>query len=92
MSQELMRQLEHLHAELARQSSLDPETEKSLRALLAEIPAALEKSRLERTEGGGSNADVAERLQQLVLGFEARHPQLTATLTRFASGLADLGI
>lgn len=93
MPNEILRTLEQLHAELSANPQLDAKTVASLRALIAEIPPAIERSEAGRqSTTGDSPKDLSERLETLITGFEVRHPQLTATLTKIANGLADLGI
>ena len=93
MSNEILKTLEQLHAELAKHPQLDAKTIDSLRTLIAEIPAAIENSEAgTQTTTSGPPRDLSERVQELITGFEVRHPQLTATLTKIADGLADLGI
>ncbi len=93
MSNEILKTLEQLHAELAKHPQLDAKTIESLRTLIAEIPAAIENSEAgTQTSTSGPPRDLSERVQELIAGLEVRHPQLTATLTKIADGLADLGV
>jgi len=86
---ELQKTLESLRAELNKTASVDDE----MRALLT----ALEKDiqRLSEQDAGESASEVeplAERVQDLVLKFEADHPQLTTALNQVSAALANLGI
>lgn len=82
----LNEKLEQLRTELAGLPELDDKTHSQLRALVADIEHALESD-----EGHGSEP-LSEQAEDLVLKFEADHPQLTSALNQVAVALSNLGI
>lgn len=93
MSEELKRNLDSVHDELARQPELDPQTVESLRKLLSEISTAIERSGTQKSaESAAISDDFAGQVESLVTRFEAQHPQLSATLSKIANALASMGI
>ena len=81
--------LRQLQDELARAKGVDPETLARLRALTDDIERALAQ------RGTESPADVeshANGLKDLLLKFEAEHPQLAVAAGRVADALAAMGI
>src|SRR5262245_54569868 len=83
---ELERQLEELHAELARAQNLDPKSRELLAHVRSEIESALARSQ-EPAPG-----TLRERLEAAIAHFETTHPVLTATMGRVIDQLANLGI
>jgi hypothetical protein len=85
---ELRKQLEALHGELGRTSSVDPQSRALLIALLSDITRLLDK------ESGGDTDDASprERLQALAVKFEAEHPALGTAIRRVVDTLAKAGI
>ena len=95
MSADLRKQLEALHGELARTTSVDSDSQKLLVTLLDDI------SRLLATRPGPATANAAgdaeepsmtERLDELAVQFEAEHPSLGAAIRRVVDTLAKAGI
>jgi hypothetical protein len=81
--------LRQLHDELTQAEGVDPETLARLQALTDEIELALAR------RGTESPADVephASGLKDLLLKFEADHPQLSVAAGRVADALAAMGI
>lgn len=78
--------LEQLRAELANVLALDEKTHAQLHSLVADIERAIESD--EETEG----EPLSEQAEDLVLKFEADHPQLTSALNQVAIALSNLGI
>jgi hypothetical protein len=78
--------LEELRTQLAGAAKLDDKTYAQLRALVTDIEQAIESD--EPREGDS----LSEQAEDLVLKFEADHPQLTSALNQVASALANLGI
>jgi hypothetical protein len=81
--------LRQLHDELTQAEDVDPETLAELRTLTGEIERALQ------TRESQSPADVeahASGLKDLLLKFEAEHPQLSVAAGRVADALAAMGI
>ena len=92
---ELSQTLRTLHDELAGNPELDENTTRSLRALLGEIQAVLDRG----TEGEPHvdtsrepSRPVGERLRSVIGEFEGRHPTLTLSLSQIADGLTAMGI
>jgi Domain of unknown function (DUF4404) len=87
--QELTAKLAQLHAELARADEVDPESLDLLRQLTADISRLLEaKDAATRAEAEG----VSSGLKDLLLKFEAEHPELSLTVGKVADALAAIGI
>jgi hypothetical protein len=87
--QELTAKLAELHAELSRSDQVDPANLQQLRELTGEIERLLEQedaADAEEAEG------VTSGLKDLLLRFEADHPELSQTLGKLADGLAAIGI
>jgi hypothetical protein len=81
--------LRQLHDELAQAEGVDSETLARLRTLTDDMQRALDKRDKE------SPADVetkANSLKDLLLKFEAEHPQVAAAVGRVADALAAMGI
>jgi hypothetical protein len=92
---ELVDVLAKLHAELSKSDQVDPATLESLRTLTADLNRLLSK------QGGQPGAAAAKQddvepvtrgLRDLLLEFEAEHPQLSGTLGKVADALAAMGI
>jgi outer membrane protein TolC len=83
----LQAKLEQLRTELAGASGLDEKTYVQLRALVADIERAIE------TESEDAESEpLSEQVEDMVLKFEAEHPQLTSALNQVAAALANIGI
>jgi hypothetical protein len=88
-NERLQSTLRQLHDELTEAEGVDPETLARLRTLTNEIERSLEK------RASQSAADVeahASGLKDLLLKFEAEHPQLSVAAGRVADALAAMGI
>jgi len=80
--------LQQLHDELARAKGVDPATLALLRSLTDDVQRALDK----REED--ESADVereASGLRDMLLKFEADHPDLSAAVGKVADALAAMG-
>lgn len=83
--QELKRQLDRLHAELASAPSLDDET----RRLLEEVADDIERT----LEGRHDASDtVRDRVERATARFEAEHPKLARVLGEVTDALAKIGV
>lgn len=89
---ELSKTLEKLHEELSQNPQLDENTLQSMRSILDEIQAAISRIDLAQPASDSEPLTVTQRLQDMISDFEARHPQLTATLSQIADRLTDMGI
>jgi len=89
MNNELRERLAALHSELARTSSVDPQSRELLITLLSDITRLLgpPSSRSEDDE-----RSVAERLDELAVQFEAEHPALGTAIRQVVDTLAKAGI
>jgi len=79
--------MEAMHTELSRIDSVDPQARTLLITLLSDITRLLENS--------ASSADqhnLAERLDELAVHFEAEHPSLGSALRRVVDALGKAGI
>jgi len=88
--QELIERLAQLHTELSQAEQVDPEALALLDKLTEDI---------RRTEGELTAAPEAEDedsitsgLRELLLKFEAEHPQLASAVGKVADALSSLGI
>ena len=89
--QELVDRLAQLHAELARTPQADPETLELLRKLTADISRLLEVQAACADDAEGVEG-VTSGLKDLLLRFEAEHPQLATAIGKVADALAAIGI
>ena len=88
-NERLQSTLRQLHDELAQAEGVDPETLARLRTLMEDIERAMDRRDRQ------SPADVeahASGLKDLLLKFEAEHPQLSVAAGRVADALAAMGI
>jgi ABC-type transporter Mla subunit MlaD len=86
---ELVSALAQLQAELSKTDQADPAALDRLRELTAEVDRMVD----EREATSQEDAEgVTSGLQDLLLKFEAEHPQLSMTLGKVADALASLGI
>jgi hypothetical protein len=89
MNNELRERLAALHSELARTSSVDPQSRELLITLLSDITRLLgPPSSRSRDE----EHSVAERLDELAVQFEAEHPALGTAIRQVVDTLAKAGI
>ena len=87
--QTLIKTLEELRTELTRSQSCNPETLAKLEKLTSELQRELEKPRAKDKQ----RVEPASRgLKDLLLEFEAEHPQLSVTIGKVADALAAIGI
>jgi hypothetical protein len=82
--------LQQLHEELASTESVDPQSEKLLRELLADISALLATSGTASTDDG--HTGYAARLTDASKRFENDHPGLVAAIGRVADALSRSGV
>ena len=82
----LLEKLEQLRAELAASQALDKGSQEQLQSLINDIERSVDAPPQE--EEGLLSGEI----QDLVLKFEADHPQITSALNQVASALANLGI
>ena len=86
---QLQESLNALHGELSDRDAIDDKTRALLKTLSEDIDRLLDDS----TENTREDVEpVSDQVQDLVLKFEADHPELTAALNRVASALANMGI
>ncbi|MDZ4656550.1 MAG: DUF4404 family protein [Bythopirellula sp.] len=78
--------LEQLRTELAGLPALDEKTHAQLRSLVADIERAIE------SDAEAEGEPLSTQAEDLVLKFEADHPQLTSALNQVAVALSNLGI
>jgi len=86
--QRLLQTLEELRAELLLAKSVDPETMAQLEQLTKDIQHAVHQGK-RSTEPEVEPA--SSGLNDLLLKFEAEHPQLSASIGRVADALAAMG-
>lgn len=81
----LKRQLDLLHAELAASPDLDDETRALLEAVADDIERTLEGRHDEPHT-------VRERVEDATVRFEAQHPRFARVLTEVTDALAKIGV
>jgi hypothetical protein len=87
--QRLLVTLKQLHVELSQLESIDPDVLSRLQAIADDIDRALDK------RGQVSEVELepaSSGLKELLLRFEAEHPQLSVAVGRVADALAAIGI
>jgi hypothetical protein len=84
--QTLQEKLDQLRTELASVPEIDEKTHAQLHALVADIERAIV------LDNESTDEPLSEQAQDLVLKFEADHPQLTSALNQVATALSNLGI
>lgn len=82
--QRLQALLLELDRELKATRSLDTQSQELLQQVLADIPGA--------AQGSSSQGSTESRLRELMLRFEAEHPQLSGAIGQLADALGKLGI
>jgi hypothetical protein len=86
--EQLQATLRRLHDELSQTEGVGPETLKRLRTLTQDMQQALDN----RDEQPAKVETNATGLRDLLLKYEAEHPQLAVTIGRVADALAAMGI
>lgn len=87
--QQLRETLAKLHGELGDQAQIDDETRALLKTFTDDVNRLLSA---EEADSAEQVEPLNEQAQDLVLKFEADHPQLTSALNQVASALANMGI
>jgi hypothetical protein len=86
---ELTQKLTQLHQELAQTERVDPENLELLRRLTDDLERLVERQG-EEPEAGAE--ETTGGLKDLLLKFEADHPELSISLGKVADALATIGI
>jgi hypothetical protein len=84
----LVETLKQLHIELSQAGRVDPET----LGLLETVTDDIERVLGEHPDEAADVAEPTSRLRDLLLKFEADHPELAAAVGKVANGLAAMGI
>jgi len=87
---ELHQTLQQLHDELARAPRVDPESERLLRELMADI-AKLVGDR-DAGEAAEESGGILDRLVEASKEFEENHPGLVTAIGRVADALSRIGV
>jgi hypothetical protein len=87
--QQLINRLQQLHAELSRAQQADPETLALLSTLTDDIDRLLEGG---REVSAADIGPVSHGLRDLMLRFEAEHPEVSSAIGKVADALAAIGI
>jgi uncharacterized protein DUF4404 len=87
---ELIDKLAQLHADLSKTKEVDPATLERLRELTGDIDRLLDENDAEVTEDQAE--PITSGLKNLLLKFEAEHPQFSAAVGKVADALAAIGI
>ncbi len=88
-SDQLRAELAQLHSLLQDTQEIDDSTRQSLTQLAEDIQRVLQAPS-DRTDQG--HTDLRHRIDDVVLDFEAKHPQLTQILSRVTDLLSNMGI
>lgn len=91
MNSDLRTQLAALHSELARTSSVDPQSRELLVSILGDITRLLGAGGTQN-ETADEDRPLDERLDEVAVQFEAEHPALGAAIRRVVDALAKAGI
>jgi hypothetical protein len=91
MSSELRDQLAALHAELARTTSVDPQSRELLTDILNDVTRLLANAPAGAATAA-SDPPLESRLDAVAVQFEAEHPTLGAAIRRVVDALAKAGI
>jgi hypothetical protein len=86
---ELTQKLAQVHAELSQAERVDPESLEMLRKLTGDIGRLLDKQEAATSVDAEG---VSGGLKDLMLKFEAEHPELSISLGKVADALAAIGI
>jgi hypothetical protein len=87
--QRLLDALAALRAEIARADSVDPETSEQLELAMHDLQAELDKHGVKAT---AAIEPASTGFKDLLLRFEADHPQLSVAVGKVADALAAIGI
>lgn len=88
MNRDRLRQLmASLHQELGDAKSVDAESRRLMGALIKDIDRVLDTSPAARQDGR-----VRDRLEELLLRFEAKHPAIATSMRELIDALAKAGI
>jgi hypothetical protein len=86
--QRLLTTLRELRAELSTEEGVDPETISRLDQLTADLQQNLDRDDQKAARPAAADSS---GLKELLLKFEADHPQLSASVGRVADALAAMG-
>jgi hypothetical protein len=88
MDQDRLRQLvESLHQELRDATSVDAESRRQMSTLIKDLDRVLETS-----PAAGQDEPIRDRLEELLLRFEAKHPAIATSMHELVDALAKAGI
>jgi hypothetical protein len=87
--QRLIETLQQLHDELSGEKNVDPETLALMRTVTDDLDRLLDQR---AREAEVDAAPVTSGLRNLVLKFEADHPELSISIGKVADALAAMGI
>jgi hypothetical protein len=85
---ELLNTLKAVHAQLNQSGEIDPETQRLLQTVTADIQKALDA----KSGAEGPDDSLAERIRTSLIEFEVRHPTLGGLLESMTDGLSSIGI
>lgn len=90
----LVSSIQQLHEYLEQHEPLDAAARQALLSIMGEIQRALESqpSAESNATSAESPASLASQLTDWIAELEAKHPQLTQTLSQVADRLSDMGI
>ena len=86
---DLVKTLTQLHAELSQADRVDPQSLELLRTLIDDVGRLVDQN---EEASAVDAAGITSGMNNLLLKFEAEHPQLAITLGKVADALASLGI
>ena len=85
---ELLQTLENLHQYLSTAEEIDPESERKLRDVTADVHRLLESDETAERD----SASLSGAMRSMLLDWEADHPQVAQLIGKAANTLANLGI
>jgi hypothetical protein len=92
VNSDLRQQLAALHAELARTSTVDPQSRELLVSVLRDITRLLGPTEDSAAISPEHEPPLTDRLDGVAVQFEAEHPALGAALRRLVDALGKAGI
>jgi hypothetical protein len=87
--QRLLQTLAELRAEVAEADSVDPETAEALESAIRDLQNELDKRGVKPSD---DIEPASSGLKDVLLRFEAEHPQLSVAVGKVADALAAMGI
>ncbi len=91
-TEELVNSIRRLHELLEKNEPLETTAKEALLAITEEIRQALASADRTKQEATEAEPTLASQVSDWIIELEAKHPQLTHTLSQIADRLSDMGI